>query len=130
MRANTINDIHAARSPAGQLINSDTARGNMNNNIIPRELSKSWSTFRGTFSINVPSTRRPIIRNMVLGKWRTDRILYIHASKLVSIRGSDCAFGVFDPFGTFGILGVLGELGCDILQGGGILLSFDFTHRL
>jgi hypothetical protein len=121
MRANTINDIHAARSPAGQLINSDTPRGNIKSSIIPSELSKSWSTFRGTFSMNVPSTRRLIIRNMVLGKWRTDRILYIHASKLVSIMGSDCVFGG---------LGVLGELGCDILQGGGILLSFDFTHRL
>jgi hypothetical protein len=106
MRANTINDIHAARSPAGQLINNDTSKGNMKIAIIPSELSKSWTTFRGTFSINVPNTRRPIIRNIVLGKWRTDRILYIHASKLVSIRGSACAFGG---------LGVLGELGCDIL---------------
>jgi hypothetical protein len=48
----------------------------------------------------------------------------------VSIDGSDCSFGVFGTFGAFDDLGVLGELGCDILQGGGILLSFDFTHRL
>jgi hypothetical protein len=109
MRANTINDIHAARRPAGQLINNDTSRGNMKIAVIPSELSKSWTTFRGTFSINVPNTRRPIIRNIVLGKWRTDRILYIHASKLVSIDGSACGFGIF------GDLGVLGELGCDIL---------------
>lgn len=105
----------------------------MKSAVIPSELSKSRTTFRGTFSINVPSTRRPIIRNIVLGKWRTDRILYIHASKLVSIRASACGFGDFGAFGDFGvldILGVLGELGCDILHCGGILLSFDFTHRL
>jgi len=65
---NIIKDIHAAKSPVAHPANKDTPNGKVKSITIPNGLFTYSSSSRGIFSMNVPNTRRAIIRNTVPGK--------------------------------------------------------------
>ena len=86
-RAIIISETTAARSPVGQSIITEMNSGARKNTVFPITLSKNSSDFRGAISAKAPATRSPMTVRIVTGKWSIYRILYIQASRLVSILG-------------------------------------------